>query len=422
MAVPMNPEAMPLRQPSHEHLYMASKVPAKDAVTGEGATPIRIMGPDEVVNILIVDDDPKNLTVLETVLDDPLYRLVRAESADAALLALLVEEFALLILDIQMPGISGFELAQMIKERKKTSQVPIIFLTAYYSEDEHIVDGYGAGAVDYLHKPVNPTVLRSKVAIFVQLHRKQRELEASNRALIAEVASRRQIEEQLRELNSTLEQHVAQRTRHIESLLNEVNHRSKNILSLVMAVAKQSVAGSPEEFVQRFTQRVKALATHQDLLINNQWRSLDLSTLVRAQLVPLEDLIARRIAIDGAPLLVAASAAQTIGIAMHELATNAIKHGALSGPSGKVSLSWLIKEDEAGQRRFLMSWLESGGPPVNVPARRGFGSRVIKNMVELGLDGEVRLDFAPSGLQWLLDCPLGKISEDADQKSRREEH
>src|ERR1700745_610498 len=93
VAVPMNPETMPLWQPSHEHLYMASKVPAKDAVTGDGAGPIRIVEPDEVVNILIVDDDPKNLTVLETVLDDPLYRLVRAESADAALLALLVEEF-----------------------------------------------------------------------------------------------------------------------------------------------------------------------------------------------------------------------------------------------------------------------------------------------------------------------------------------
>src|ERR1700752_2126513 len=83
MAVPMNPEARPLWQRSHEHLYMASKVPAKDAVTGDGTSPIRFMGPDEVVNILMVDDDPKNLTVLETVLDDPLYRLVRAEAADA---------------------------------------------------------------------------------------------------------------------------------------------------------------------------------------------------------------------------------------------------------------------------------------------------------------------------------------------------
>ena len=124
------------------------------------------------INILIVDDEPKNLTVLETVLDDPDYRLVRAESADQALLALVDEEFALLILDIRMPGMTGFELAHMIKERKKTAQVPIIFLTAYYNEDQHVLEGYGTGAVDYLHKPVNPAILRSKVAVFAELHRK----------------------------------------------------------------------------------------------------------------------------------------------------------------------------------------------------------------------------------------------------------
>src|SRR5262249_28729161 len=87
----------------------------------------------EPVNILLVDDEPRNLTVLKTVLDDPHYRLVCAESPEQALLALVVEEFALLIIDIQMPGMSGFELAQMVKQRQKTAGVPIIFLTAYYS-------------------------------------------------------------------------------------------------------------------------------------------------------------------------------------------------------------------------------------------------------------------------------------------------
>ncbi|HYM89433.1 MAG TPA: PAS domain S-box protein [Nitrospiraceae bacterium] len=157
------------------------------------------------INILIVDDDPKNLTVLETVLDNPGYRLVRAGSADQALLALVEEEFALLILDIRMPGMTGFELAQLIKERKKTSRVPIIFLTAYYNEDQHVLEGYGTGAVDYLHKPVNPAILRSKVAVFAELHSK-------SRALRAEVTEHRQTAEQLRELNETLEQRVTERT------------------------------------------------------------------------------------------------------------------------------------------------------------------------------------------------------------------
>lgn len=152
------------------------------------------------INILIVDDEPKNLAVLESILDDPGYRLVRAESADQALLALLVEEFALLILDIRMPGMTGIELAQMIKQRKKTARLPIIFLTAYYNEDQHVLEGYGSGAVDYLHKPVNPAILCSKVSVFAELHRKTRDLAEANRALLAEVAERRRAEEQLRAL------------------------------------------------------------------------------------------------------------------------------------------------------------------------------------------------------------------------------
>ncbi len=146
---------------------------------------------DEFINILIVDDEPKNLAVLETLLDDPSYRLVRAASADQALLALVGEEFALLILDIRMPGMSGFELAQMIKDRKKTARVPIIFLSAYYNEDQHVLEGYSTGAVDYLHKPVNPIILRSKVAVFAELHRKNLESVRASRALIAEIGERR---------------------------------------------------------------------------------------------------------------------------------------------------------------------------------------------------------------------------------------
>src|ERR1700678_2181026 len=167
---------------------------------------------DASINILIVDDEPKNLTVLETVLSDPSYRLVRAESADQALLALIVDEFALLILDISMPDMTGFELAQMVKKRKRTAQVPIIFLTAHYNEDQHVLEGYGSGAVDYLHKPVNPAILRSKVAVFAEMHRKSREVALANRALLGEVTERRRAEERLRELNDTLESHVAERT------------------------------------------------------------------------------------------------------------------------------------------------------------------------------------------------------------------
>ena len=165
------------------------------------------------INILIVDDEPANLLVLETVLDDPGYQLVRAQTADQALLALVGAEFALLILDIRMPGMTGFELAQIIKERKKTAGVPIIFLTAYYDKDQHMLEGYETGAVDFLNKPVNPAVLRSKVSVFADLHRKNRAITLANSTLLAEVAERRRAEDQLRDLNETLERRVSERTK-----------------------------------------------------------------------------------------------------------------------------------------------------------------------------------------------------------------
>ena len=178
------------------------------------------------INILIVDDEPANLLVLETVLDDPGYQLVRAQTADQALLALVGAEFALLILDIRMPGMTGFELAQIIKERKKTAGVPIIFLTAYYDKDQHMLEGYETGAVDFLNKPVNPAVLRSKVSVFADLHRKNRAITLANSTLLAEVAERRRAEDQLRDLNETLERRVSERT--------EALHEADQKLQLMM--------------------------------------------------------------------------------------------------------------------------------------------------------------------------------------------
>ncbi|MGA2258018.1 MAG: response regulator, partial [Thermoguttaceae bacterium] len=130
------------------------------------------------VNILLVDDEPRNLDVLETMLQQADYRLVRAGNADEALNAIITTDFAVILLDIRMPGTTGLELAQMIKQRKKTQHIPIIFLTAYNREDEHVLQGYSAGAVDYLSKPCNSAILRSKVAVFVDLFRTSRALEA----------------------------------------------------------------------------------------------------------------------------------------------------------------------------------------------------------------------------------------------------
>jgi signal transduction histidine kinase len=155
-----------------------------------------------------------------------------------------------------MPGMTGFELAKMIKDRKKTARVPIIFLTAYFNEDQHVLAGYDSGAVDYLHKPVNPDILRSKVAVFAELHRKSREVEMANRALLAEVTERRRAEEQLRELNETLEQRVAERTEALEEndrrkdeFLATLAHELRNPLAPVrnaVQVLHMKVPSEPE--------------------------------------------------------------------------------------------------------------------------------------------------------------------------------
>lgn len=371
----------------------------------------------DIVGILIVDDEPKNLTVLEVILNDPRYRLVRAESAEDALLALLREEFAVLILDVQMPGTTGFELAQMIKQRKRTSEIPIIFLTAFYNEDEDVIAGYDSGAVDYLLKPINPAILRSKVGVLVELHVKQRQLESANRALSAEVAERRMIQAQLSELNDTLELRVAERTEAIMQaerlnrlLMNEVNHRSKNLLSVVLAVAQQTAHSTARDFVRNFSNRVQALAVNQDLLVDGLWRSIDMLDLVRGQLAPFGDLGPDRIVIEGAPLRLSPAAAQSIGMAIHELSTNAIKYGALSTVGGSIAITWKTVPEDADES-FRIRWEERGGPAVIAPARRGFGTTVVTRMMEMSLGGRASLDYAVDGLVWSFANSLERVLE-----------
>jgi signal transduction histidine kinase len=168
---------------------------------------------EDPVNLLLVDDEPRNLDALEAVLDDPSYRLLRADSADAALRQLLQNQIAAIVLDIKMPGISGFELANLIKGMKRYRQIPILFLTAYHLEDEDILAGYSAGAVDYLTKPIKPQILRHKIAVFADLFRKTTALA---------------------ELNDTLELRVKQRTEELassEAALRDANRQKDQFLA-----------------------------------------------------------------------------------------------------------------------------------------------------------------------------------------------
>jgi PAS domain S-box-containing protein len=192
-------------------------------------------------------------------------------------------------------------------------------------------------------------------------------------------------------------------------LMREINHRAKNMLSVVDAIAHQTAARNPEDFVERFSERVQALSANQDLLVRNEWKGVDIADLVRAQLAHFSDLIGSRITMRGPELRLNPASAQTIGLALHELATNAGKYGALSTGKGRVDIGWGI----TGSDMFTMTWTERQGPSVLAPKRRGFGTTVIEAMAERTVGGTVELDYAPSGVTWRLRCPAVNALERA---------
>ena len=159
------------------------------ATLGESAVDVERASRDDRVNILLVDDRAENLLALEAILEPLGERTVRAHSGDEALKYLLTDDFAVILLDVQMPGLNGFETAELIKSRERTRYIPIIFLTAISKDEAYVFRGYSVGAVDYMSKPFQPDVLRSKVAVFVDLYRKQRQLKEQE-SLLHEAALR----------------------------------------------------------------------------------------------------------------------------------------------------------------------------------------------------------------------------------------
>jgi PAS domain S-box-containing protein len=194
----------------------------------------------------------------------------------------------------------------------------------------------------------------------------------------------------------TARKHAEER---VDLLIREANHRVKNILCVVQAIARQTAAPEAQDFIDCFTERIQALAANQDLLVRHKWRRIDLSDLVRVQLAHFADLLGSRIRLKGPTMHLNEAASQAIGLALHELATNAGKYGALSTNAGRVAVSWQLNDDA-----FAMSWIESNGPPVNPPERSGFGGTVTGPMVERTLGGKVKLHYTLSGLEWRLTC------------------
>jgi PAS domain S-box-containing protein len=199
---------------------------------------------------------------------------------------------------------------------------------------------------------------------------------------------------------------------HLRLVMQELSHRTKNLMAVVQSISWQTSRRSLdlEDFEQRFTQRIEALARSHDLLVERNWHGVALADLVRAQLVPFVDRATERVAVHGPALLLTPMAAQELGLALHELATNAAKYGALSVPAGKIDVGWKIDRNRAtGGPGFRMTWCESGGPVVSPPTGKGFGSTTISNTISKSFNGEVKLDYRPEGLCWELAAPIGRI-------------
>lgn len=466
------------------------------------------------VNILLVDDQPAKLLSYEAILEELGETLVKANSAQEALTFLLKNDVAVVLIDVCMPELDGFELARMLRDHPRFEKTAIIFISAIQISDVDRVRGYETGAVDYVPVPVVPEILRAKVRIFTDLWRKTRQLERVNdelerrvreRTAELEVSSakvhetaerlrlaseaagfgtydyhpaagqvywspylrlltgladgeplnldralavvhpdhrdmvrshidsyspdgeRRELEfkivrpdgevrwlldrgqafsgvqgSELRIMGTILD--ITERKQNEERqrlLMAELDHRVKNILGNVMAMARLSSrsAQSVSDFVESLDGRIQAISSAHGLLRRGAWLGADLGELVAGTLSPYRNN--NNIEIDGAEVHIVPELAQSMALLLHELATNATKHGALSKPGGRISVSW-SRVDE-GHLRLL--WQETVGQSVTMPPATGFGLTVLRTAAS-DLGAKSHFTSTERGFVYTLEGPF----------------
>jgi two-component sensor histidine kinase/DNA-binding response OmpR family regulator len=470
--------------------------------------------PDDKVNILLVDDQPAKLLTYRTILEDVGENLLSASNATEALELLLKQDVAVVLIDVYMPDIDGFQLAAMIRNHPRFEKTALIFISAILLTDVDRLRGYEMGAVDYVPVPVIPEVLRAKVKVFVELFRKTRQLEQLNRELEARVAERtaelaastRQLRqsERLRSLalaagqmgswewnvrrDSTVWDQglydifgvdpstFVPTTETVRPLINpedlellvrafrkatkdantfqtefrvlrpngdvrwctgtaaasfdddgrliwiscviaditerkqaeerqillaeEVDHRARNVVAVVQSIMRLTRAETIEDYIGALDGRIGALSNAHRLLAGSRWEGADLTRLVEEEFAPYRAAGNERVSTRGPVVLLPPATAQTIALAVHELATNAAKYGALSTDTGRVDLTWQTKSG-----KLELVWAESGGPEITPPDRFGYGSRAIIAGIERQLGGLVNFDWQASGLRCTLCVP-----------------
>jgi len=472
----------------------------------------------EKVNVLLVDDQPDKLLAYEVILGELNENLVKTSSAREALQFLLKNDVAVVLIDVCMPELDGFQLAAMIRDHPRFRKTAIIFISAIHLTDVDRLRGYEMGAVDYVPVPVVPEVLRAKVRVFAELFRKTRELERLNSQLERRVAERtaelessnmqltqseqgrslalaagqmgswdwdlaagewrwdegqhrifgveprkfritadnirtlihtddwlaleaaargmaegartQQIEFRVLRPNGEIRWCIGSAAASVDGagkivrvsgvtiditdrkeaeerqvlLAREVDHRARNALAVIQSIIRLTHAKSVDDYVQAVEGRIKALARAHTLLSDSRWHGADLATLVADELAPYR--AGDRIRVGGPDISLQPATAQGLALALHELATNAAKHGALSCPDGKVALAWQLGGDA-----LTLNWAESGGPVVAQPSSRSFGLKVITASIEQQLGGETSFNWDAKGLRCVVSIPRSELTK-----------
>lgn len=307
---------------------------------------------EEKVNILLVDDHPENLLALGAILETPDYNLVKALSGAEALKCVLYQDFAVILMDVQMPGMDGFEAATIIRERKRSRHTPIIFFTAIDKSESRVVAGYELGAIDYLFKPVVPEILRSKVAAFVDLFQKTEEIKRqaaeiaiANQQLAEEIIQRRQAEEQINKLNQDLEQRAIDlevTNQELRAFNYAVSHDLRGYLSRIAGFSEALREDYADKLDVEGKKYLKAIynATHRMTDLTNallrlskvahwelQYQSIDLSALAQEIVAELKQATPQQqVEVAIAPNLVAQGDRELLKIALENLLGNAWKY------------------------------------------------------------------------------------------------
>lgn len=354
--------------------------------------------------ILVVDDLPEKHLAYRAALEDLRQRVITVASGEEALQLVLEQEFAVILLDVNMPGMSGLEAAAMIRQRKKSRHTPIIFMTAF-ADDVQTVEGYSLGAVDYILTPIVPEILRAKVKVFVDLFNMRAELARSHALLEQRVVDRTAELEQAAERLRAEVHERKQAEERLTILVQELAHRVKNLLSVFQSITSRTLTGNRaiEEAREVLIGRLQSLGHAHELLTESYWRGADLRDVVMVEIAGFSE----RVRVSGPPVELGPSGVQTFALIVHELCTNAAKYGALSNGEGEIDTNWTLGGN-SGSGYMEFSWVERGGPPVAPASHEGFGLSLITAMAS-NPSSEPIITFAPEGFACKLRVPLDTI-------------